>query len=120
MLWRVGRAEVRARVIARGAVRVGSRRLHAIQDLTVVGCEFDAKGSAAAGRSALRAGEHSGAISPTYCRLSEQGAAGNDPGRFRRALSLLRPAGRQGGPLRRSGGGGSDGLVWRRYGWPDG
>ena len=26
----------------------------------------------------------------------------------------------KGGPLRRSGGGGSDGLVWRRYGWPDG
>ena len=35
-------------------------------------------------------------------------------------LSVLRDAGRQGGPLRRDGWGGSAGLVRRRHDWQDG
>src|SRR5258705_8048729 len=119
-LWRTGDAELRTGVVACGVARVCARRLHAIDARTVVECQFYPKGPGVAGPSALCAGGHPGDLSPAYCRLHAQRAAGHDPGRYQRALSLLRPAGRQGGPLRRDGGGGSAGLVRRRYGWPYG
>ena len=57
-------------------------------------------------------------LSPAYRRLFAQGGAGHDLGRYRRALSLLRPAGRQSDPLRRGGRGGGDGLLRCCQGWP--
>jgi lipoprotein-anchoring transpeptidase ErfK/SrfK len=49
--WRTGGAEVRTRVVARGAARVRARRLHAGYARTVVGCRVDPKGPAIAGPS---------------------------------------------------------------------
>src|SRR5436190_3296524 len=117
-LWRTGGAEVRTGVVACGVARIWARRLHAIEARTVVECQFDRKGPAVAGPPTLCTGDRSGDLSPAYCRLHAQRAAGHDPGRYERPLSLLRPAGRQRAPLRRDGGGGSAGLVRRRYGWP--
>src|SRR5439155_5394249 len=119
-LWGTGDAKVQVRVAFRGVARFRARRLHASDACAVVECQFDPKGPAVARPPALCAGEHSGDLSPAYCRLHAQGAAGYDPGRYQRAISLLRPAGRQGGPLRRDRGRGSAGLVRRRHGWPHG
>src|SRR5215510_16534426 len=99
-LWRTGGAEVRTGVVGCGVAWVCARRLHAIDACTVVECQFDPEGSAAAGPPALCAGDHPGDLSPAYCRLHAQGAAGHDPCRYQLAFSLLRPVGRQGAPLR--------------------
>src|SRR3954470_23333842 len=95
--WRTGRAEIRAR----GTARLRTRRLHAGDARAVLEREFHAEGPAVAGPSALRADEHRGDVSPAYRRLFAHGGAGHDPGRYRLASSLLRPAGPQGDPLRR-------------------
>src|ERR1700687_5142189 len=113
-----GGAEIRACVVAHGAARVDARRLHASDARPVVGCKLYPTGPAVAGPSALCAGRHSRVLSPAYRRLFAQRAAGHDPGRYRRALSLLRPPRRHGDPLRRGGGGGSAGLLRRSSGWP--
>src|SRR5882724_10076874 len=113
-------AEFQACVVAGGAARVGARRLHAIDAVTVVGGKLYLEGPAVAGPGAVCAGEYFGAISSAYGRLSVQGETGNDPCRYRRPLSLLRPAGRQGDPLRRGRGRRSIGLVGRRHGRPNG
>src|SRR5260221_11860460 len=105
-----GGAEIWARVVAHGAGRVFARRLHAGDARAVVGCEFYPAGPAIAGASALCAGGDSRVLSPAYRRLFAQRGAGHDPGRYRRALSLLRPPRWQGDPLRRGGGGGNDGF----------
>src|ERR1700681_4319629 len=65
-LWRAGGAAVRARVVTCGAARARARRLHAGDARAVVGRELDPKGPAAAGASALCAGDHSGNLSPAY------------------------------------------------------
>ena len=63
---------------------------------------------------------HSGALSPPHRRLSPQGSARLDRGRFRCALSLLRAARGQGDPLRRHRRRGSAGVLRRRQGRPQG
>src|SRR4029453_4544477 len=119
-LWRTGCAEVRGGVVNCGDARVRAGRLHASDALTDVECQFEPKGPAVAGPSALCAGGYSRDLSPAYCRLHAQGATRHDPGRYQCTLSVLRPAGRQGGPLRRDGGRGSAGVVRRRDGRPYG
>src|ERR1700752_2590302 len=81
-LWRTVGAEVRTGVVASWVARLCAGRLHTDDARTVVECQHDLKGSAAAGPPALCAGDHPGDLSPADFRLHAPRAAGHDPGQY--------------------------------------